>query len=151
MKKDIKNNLYRLCLENINKRMANIEKRLNAMVEARNSETKCVVGDKHETGRTMMHLEEEKSRIQYADTLKIKESLLKLDFEKEFIQVESGSLVITDNGIYFISIGIGKVKFEDNVYYCISQFSPIGEKMIGKKQGDTIEFNNNKILIQEVR
>jgi len=57
----IKNQLYKICVENINKRILTIEKRLNAMVEARNSETKCVVGDKHETGRTMMHLEEEKT------------------------------------------------------------------------------------------
>ncbi len=49
----------------LNKRISTIERRLNAMAEARNSETKCVVGDKHETGRTMMHLEEEKTSLSY--------------------------------------------------------------------------------------
>ncbi len=62
---NLKNQLYKICLDNINKRISTIERRLNAMAEARNSETKCVVGDKHETGRTMMHLEEEKTRMQY--------------------------------------------------------------------------------------
>ena len=146
----IKRDLYNLCLENINKRISTIEKRLNAMVEARNSETKCVVGDKHETGRTLMHLEEEKSRIQYHEVDKERQQLLKIDIEKGFKKVESGSLINTSKGDYFISIGIGRVVLGDKTYYCISQASPIGKELIGKTKSDTVLFNNTYIQIKEI-
>jgi len=121
------------------------------MVEARNSETKCVVGDKHETGRTMMHLEEEKSRMQYMQIDKEKQNLLKIDIDKDFDNVESGSLVTTSNGEYFFTIGIGRVVLNKKTYYCISQASPIGTKMIGKTIGDTIVFNNTTIEIKDIK
>ena len=35
-------------------------------------------------------------------------------------------------GMYFISIGIGKVLLRNNIYYCISSKSPIGNQLIGK-------------------
>ena len=146
----IKRDLYNLCLENINKRISTIEKRLNAMVEARNSETKCVVGDKHETGRTMMHLEEEKNRIQYHEVDKERQQLLKIDIKKGFKKVESGSLINTSKGDYFISIGIGRVVLGDKTYYCISQASPIGKELIGKTKSDTVLFNNTYIQIKEI-
>jgi len=147
---NIKNQLYQICLENINKRISTIEKRLNAMVEARNSETKCVVGDKHETGRTMMHLEEEKSRMQYMEVVKERENLLKIDCEKDYEKVEVGSLVNTSNGDFFITIGIGRVILGNKTYYCISQVSPIGLKMIGKSIGETFVFSNTPITIKSI-
>jgi len=147
---NIKSQLYKICFQNITKRIKTIEKRLNAMVEARNSETKCVVGDKHETGRTMMHLEEEKSRMQYMEVDKERQNLLKIDIDKEFEKVETGSLVSTTNGDYFITIGIGRVNLEDKTYYCISKDSPIGAQMIGKKVGESISFNKNTIVIKDI-
>lgn len=147
---NVKEELYGLCLKNINKRMSTIVKRLDAMVEARNSETKCVVGDKHETGRTMMHLEEEKSRMQYMEVDKEKKQLLKINYEKDFDKVETGSLVSTSNGDYFITIGIGRVVLNNKTYYCISKESPIGVMLIGKRKGESISFNNNKILIKDI-
>jgi len=147
---EVKRELYNLCLENINKRVQTIEKRLNDMVEARNSETKCVVGDKHETGRTMMHLEEEKSRMQYYEIDKELKTLLKIDIDKGFNNIEAGCLVSTTNGIYFISIGIGKVVINQENYYCVSQTSPIGLLLIGKTIGDKITFNNNTFTIKDI-
>jgi transcription elongation GreA/GreB family factor len=147
---NIKEELFALCFQNINKRIQTIEKRLNAMVEARNSETKCVVGDKHETGRTMMHLEEEKSRMQYFEVGKVRQELLKIDINKKYNKVESGSLVFTSNGDYFISIGVGKVELNNKIYFCISPFSPIGINLIGKTKGESIIFNSIDIQINDI-
>jgi hypothetical protein len=150
MSNHIKQALYQRCFEDIEQRINVIEETLASIRESRNNETKSSAGDKYETGRAMMQIEEDKNRSQLAQAFEVKNELQKLDIDKKTIRVENGSLVYTSNGVYFISIGIGKVKLEDQLYYCVSRFSPIGMKLIGKRTGDEIEFNGNQIRIVKI-
>lgn len=118
--------------------------------ESRDNETKSSVGDKYETGRAMMQMELEKNRIQLNKALSLKNELEQIDLQKKYKKVEFGSLVIVSNGNYLISIGIGKIKIEKNIYYSISLSSPIGKSLRNKKVGDKIEFKGKEISISEI-
>ena len=61
-----------------------------------------------------------------------------------------GSLVITDRATYFMGVSAGAVEINGSTYYCISLESPIGKLLLGKKEGDTAQFNDTTIKIKEV-
>jgi hypothetical protein len=146
----IKKKLYEVCQFQIDKRINNITYRLRSLEEARNQETKSSAGDKHETARTLMQLELEKSEIQLYNANNIKRILLTINPEKPTCRVGLGSLVNTSQGYYFMAIGLGKVALDGVTYFCISKESPIGNLLLHKEQGAEFHFNGNNIVILEI-
>lgn len=137
--------------------MAIIDERINSAKlaiasakESRDNETKSSMGDKYETGHTMMQMELEKNRVQLNKALKIKNELEQIDPHKKYNRVEFGSLVIASNGTYFIFIAIGKLDIKDKTIYSISMASPIGKLLHNKKTGDKFKFQGKEISILEV-
>lgn len=149
-KYEIKENLFQTCQADIDQRINSIQEVLASIEESRNNETKSSVGDKYETGRSMMQLEEQKSRQQLFQANQVRLELIKIDIKRQTDKVEIGSLVETTSGNYFISVGIGKVRMDDILYYCISSRSPIGMKLMYKEKGDEIEFNGKKTRISGI-
>lgn len=151
MSAHVKQALFKKCLEDVEQRINAIEVSLASILESRDNETKSSAGDKYETGRAMMQIEEDKNRIQLALALDVKNELQNLDMINKSMLIKKGSLVYTDNGVFFLSIGIGKVELENQIFYCLSRMSPIGMKLIGKRKGDEIEFNGKQIRIEEIQ
>ncbi len=147
---EIKLDLYRKCTEYIDQRIESIQKKLDDVAESRSNETKSSAGDKHETGRTMMQLEEQKATVQLYSALEVRQTLNQIDIESTNTQIGLGSLVRCNTGNYFIAISAGKIELEGVLYYGISIQSPIGQKLAGKGVNDTIQFNGKKIAILEV-
>lgn len=94
-----------------------------------------------------MHIEEEKIKRQLAEVNQVNRELQKIDVTQTTDKAVLGSLVSTNKGDYFISIGLGKLTIADKLYYCVSTHSPIGAKLLGKVVGETIDFNGNTISI----
>ena len=118
--------------------------------ESRNSDTKSSAGDKHETGRAMMQIELEKNEVQLSKALELKQELNKINILKNSDKVEYGCLVLTNQGNYFISIGIGKLEINKEIYYAISLASPIGKLLQNKTIGDKVEFQEREITITKI-
>lgn len=146
-KLDLKKALHLACLDNLQKRYDTIEASLKSIEESRNNETKSSAGDKHNTARAMMQIEENKAKRQLSETILAMQELKQIDTDKKYDTAISGSLISTNKGEYYISIGIGKITIDKVLYYCISKNAPIGIKLIGKKAGGEIEFNGSRILI----
>lgn len=149
-KNEIKERLLNACKENIEQRIASIQKVLNSIEESRNNETKSSVGDKYETGRTMMQIEEEKNKHQLFEAYQVRQVLTKIDPRRVSSKVEIGSLVETNKGNYYLSVGLGKISLENEWYYCLSSKSPIGMKMLNKAIGDEFEFNGATLVIKGI-
>lgn len=149
-KLQIKEALYKACEEETEKRINTIEQNLKSIAESRNNETKSSAGDKYETSKAMLQIEEENSKTQLLQALRVKNQLSKINWSKESRIVELGSLVTTTNGDYYISIGLGKTTLNNQHYYCVSAISPIGQKMMNKATGDEFEFNGTKMTIREI-
>ena len=145
-----KKQLFIACSNYINDKISVLEAALNDAQEAANSDTKGSAGDKHETGRAMMHIEKEKNAKQLRDRLRLLEVLRLINPEEIHSEVKIGSLVKTNNGNYFISIAMGKFNLKEDVVYVISPVSPIGQLLITKKKGDPFSFNGRKFTIEEV-
>lgn len=113
--------------------------------ESRDSNTKSSAGDKFETGREMMQREMDKLSALIDTTENSLKKLQSLPAAPAAIVCE-GSLVETDQGNYFISIGFGKI---DDVY-AISVESPLGALLKGKKIGESVEMRGKKITIKQI-
>lgn len=150
MKNDLKARLLNACTENIEERIASLQDAIQSITESLQSETKSSVGDKYETGRAMLQREEAKNKTLLFEAQEVKNQLAKIDTTRTSPSVGLGSLVQTDKGSYYISIGIGKVQLDGKAYYCLSSQSPIGKKLMRKQAGDEIEFNGRKLKIEEV-
>ncbi len=146
----LKQQLYQACAKNIEQRINAIQDKLNSIAEARNKETKSSVGDKHNTGRAMMQIEEENSNIQLSQAIKVRTIFSTIDPDKQTGKSALGSLVITNKGSYYLAIGVGKVVLEEKIFYCVSLDSPIGSLLKNKQVGDEFQFNGNKISILEI-
>ena len=134
----------------LNKKIDALVDNINSAKESRNSDTKSSAGDKFETGREMIQIEINKLELQLSNTVKLKTDLEKINIENTYNSAEFGSIVITDSGNYFISIGIGKIEINNEFYYAISLVSPIGKALCKKKEKDNFIFNNNKIEILNI-
>ena len=120
----------------------------HAQAEA-NKETKSSAGDKYETGRSMMQLEKEKFAQQHDRVSKQLEIVQKLDLGVHN-EIQEGSLVDTNIGLFFISVGMEPFDLGDTTITCLSLFTPIGEALDGLEEGDVVDFRDQEIEIWEV-
>ncbi|MGZ4054544.1 MAG: 3-oxoacyl-ACP synthase [Bacteroidia bacterium] len=146
----IKKRLYEKCLEYANQRIANIQEAIDEAVESANDDTKSSSGDKHETGRAMAQLEQEKSSKQLAEALEFKNILEKINPGQKSDKVLLGSLVVTNKGAFYISVAAGKLSIDDQFYFAISPASPLAIKLMGLSKKEEIIFNGNKYIVEEI-
>lgn len=142
--------IYDACLLNIEKRIQSIQEALDAAIAAGNEETKSSVGDKYETGRAMMQMEQNKHQAQLDKAMVLKNELLQINLNKKYGIVEKGALVATDAGYYFIATSIGKIIIEENTVYAISLDAPLAKAFIGKKENDVAFFQDKKYTIKKL-
>lgn len=143
----LKTELYRSCWQFIEEKSANTESLMRSYQQDLQSESKSSAGDKHETGRAMLHLEMEKAAQQYAVIQKMKSMLEKMDLSRPHVQVKLGSLVATDMGHYFISISAGPMSFGGQEYFAVSPSSPVGALLLGQQKGSRVYLGDKKITV----
>jgi len=146
----LKQTLFQLCNDFVNNRLQTVQSTILSNQKALQSETKSSAGDKHETGRAMLQLEMEKAGQQLSGILQMKTTLSKVEVSKKSKTVCLGNVIITNKNNYFLSVSAGKLTVFDTDYYAISSNSPIGKLVLGKKATDTISWNGNKMIIEEV-
>lgn len=145
-----KEELYQVCKEELTTKIADLEKMINSINDSKNNETKSSAGDKYETGRAMMQMEEDKITTQLEQTRQTLSELQQISPGQEHETVRLGSLVTTDQRTYFLAVSLGKVTVGDRAYFCLSPDSPVGKLLMGKTTGEAIVFNRTQELILDV-
>jgi transcription elongation GreA/GreB family factor len=148
--KDLKTRLFEGCLDFVKMKSKTLQDTMKANQLALENESKSSAGDKHETGRAMLHLEMEKASQQIDVVTKMRDQLNKIDLGIETRQVRLGSLVQTDQGAYFLSISAGPITLEDQEYYAISPSSPVGKSLLGTSEGATVIVGTRAITVRSV-
>lgn len=120
------------------------------MRQAIQSESKSTAGDKHETGRAMIHLEQEKLHKQLAEAQQILAELDQVNAEQGNKVAKKGALVTTNRATFFVGVGLGKVSVSGTDYFVISWQSPIAKQMLGKVVGDSFQMNGTEYVITAI-
>lgn len=145
---EFKQKVHQACQAYVDNHLADTSKQLQELKSAAEGETKSTAGDKHETGRAMVHLEQEKLTAQLNNWQAQSDQLERIDTNTPHERIGLGCLVETDKGVFYLAIGIGMIKVEEQSVAVISNGSPIGKEMISLAPGESFEFNkvSRKVL-----
>jgi transcription elongation GreA/GreB family factor len=147
---NLKTTIHAHCLQLILGKQKVLQDAIAQATEAANQDSKSSAGDKHETGKAMMQLEQEKLGKQLQDLNSQIDILYKIADFKNASTVQLGSLITTNQGIFYLAIGLGKIEIQGAPYFIISPQSPIGLKMLGKKIGDEFEVNGRSYIASDL-
>lgn len=137
------------CLEKCRNRVQEIQSAMDSAQDAILNDTKSSMGDKYETSREMAQQEISRLQNQLKQAEIDLDKINNLDLNSSEL-VRMGSIVQTDQFDYFIAISIGAVKIKEKTIMIISKESPIGNLLFGKKEKETVQFNNKTIIIQKI-
>jgi len=150
MMTDLKAELYRHCVNYVQSRIDSISYTISSAQQSANEETKSSAGDKYETGRAMMQQENDRNTGLLNEAKKLMVVLNRISATASSARAEAGSLVITNNGRFYIAVSAGSVTINNEVYFAVSQASPIGLKLTGSKAGDRFILNGKHYEIMEI-
>ena len=114
------------------------------------NDAKGSAGDKHETALSMMHLEQEKFNQKLAEIIGQKNGIDKIDADAIHTKVALGSLVQTNEMLFYISTALPKITIDNKTIIAVSPESPLGSQLLGKSVGDEITINNNRFHIKTI-
>lgn len=114
------------------------------------SETKSSVGDKYETSRAMLHLEQEKNNHHLREAQDQRSVLHSLERHIPGEKVTAGSLVKTNKGWFFISGAFGKTSLDIGIVMAISSVSPLGKSLTDHKVNDSIKVLETTYVIEDI-
>lgn len=137
------------CLQIIKERLQIYQQDLADLQQSANEETKSSMGDKYETGRSMVQQEMDKVQHRVEELNKLKQILQGITSNKSN-KVSMGSFVITDQGNFYIAVSLGQLKMDDTNFIAISPAAPLAQKMIGLTEKDFFVLNGRKYLIEKV-
>lgn len=146
----MKEEIIKLIIAKLEFKMAELQKNIDSAQASANEEGKSSAGDKYETGRAMA----QNTRTMYEQQLYSTKAELDLvngiNYTQKFTVIKPGAMVTSNIGIFFIAIGLGKIKLNETELMIISINSPIGIVLNGKTKGDKISFNGKEIKVIEV-
>ncbi len=147
---EIKKELHAKCVDIAQQKVADLKTIIQEAQNAANNETKSSAGDKHETGRAMAQLETEKLSKQLSEALKLAQIITQINPKEAHQKIGLGSIVLTNNGIFYIAVSLGKIMLENQTYFVISAASPIGKQLIGLTEDTIFTFNEKSYKIKQV-
>jgi hypothetical protein len=147
---DTKEKLLQACRNFAEEKLKAIQNTLNELNDSVSSDSKSTAGDKHETGRAMLHLEQEKAGEQLLQAEEMMKAIDKISLQKASTKVVLGSLVKTNRGSFFIAISAGKIVLDIVDYYAVSPKAPIAQKFMGLMKKESVKFNGVEYLIEGI-
>ncbi len=114
------------------------------------NETKSTAGDKHETALAMLQAEQSRIAEHLYEVVDKKTFFAQMNIDESTDYIRSGSLVKTSKGYFFISVALPKISVDGISVIAISPQSPLGEKLMGCRVGESIEINNTVHHIEEI-
>ncbi len=146
----LKQKLFQQCLDIIDRRITDAMQSVQSARQAAAEDTKSSAGDKYETTRAMMQQEIDRNLKQADEASRLKVALLRLENHTTSVAITPGSVVITNNGNFYLSVSVGVVILDNIDYVAISPASPLGNKLIGLTTGDTFTLNGKSYSIEQV-
>ena len=148
----IKLEIYKQCKRKLEERILNFETAMKNAQESSNSEDKSSAGDKYETSRAMGQLDRDMNAKQLVEAQTEYASFMKINIEVMSEHIITGSMVETNNGLYFIAAGAGIIEINSSVKVIVlSPKSPLAGVLLGKTIGEKFTFNQKDFKIIAIK
>lgn len=146
----IKRQLFQLTLQRFQERVQVVEQLMQQSQEAANLEEKSSAGDKFETGRSMQQLEKN-MHAQQLDALQGElRRLYQWPPESICTFVQPGALVYTQQSVFYLLAGLGKLNWEGKPYFIISPEAPLAKALMNKQVGELATFQQTTYSILQL-
>ena len=132
-------------------KISTLHQQLNELKESTANETKSTAGDKYETARAMLQIEQDNIRHQLQEALEQQTRFSSVDRKETNQEVVQGCLVRTNRGWLLLSVALGKTIIEGIPVIALSPQSPLGKELMGRKPGDKISINGFDYIIEEIQ
>ena len=146
----LKEKIHQQCEELVDQKITMHRNAMNEAQEAANKEERSTAGDKYDTARAMNQNERDMYASRLAEVSLMKKVLKNIDPSKKLDKVESGALVSTENGEFYISVSCGQISVDGKEYFAISPITPIGQAMLDKSPNETFEMRDKKVKILKI-
>jgi transcription elongation GreA/GreB family factor len=147
---DLKKELYNLCVAHVRRSMDAAELAIQEAQQSSNDDTKSSAGDKYETGREMAQQETNRNLAQLNEANKLLVALNRIGVTSTATIAEPGSVIVTNNGNFYLAISAGSLQAGGKTYFAVSPASPVGLNLSGKSAGDSFSLNGKSYTIQSV-
>jgi hypothetical protein len=147
---ELKQKVYEAGKQVVNERIIALQGILSDLIESTKNETRSSAGDKYETGRAMLQIEQDNVRKQLKEALSQKALFEQIDITKNLAKITRGSLVKTDKGYFFISLALGKISIEDLQVMALSPQSPLGSKLMNIEAAGRVTVNGTTYTIERI-
>ncbi|MFO0358781.1 MAG: hypothetical protein ACK50A_17635 [Sphingobacteriaceae bacterium] len=147
--KQFKEHILQKCKELVDEKLNKLFYALDELNESAEAESKSTAGDKHETGRAMIQLEQEKIGKQIQEWEIQKQILEKIDLCKDSNRIALGTLIETDKGLFFLAVNLGRIKIKEQEVMVISTQSPLGKLMMSHQLNEALNYLNTSYCIKD--
>jgi len=128
-----------------------LQQQLNDLKESTANETKSTAGDKYETARAMLQIEQDNTRRQLQEALEQQSIFTAIDIAISSNEIIRGSLVKTNKGYLFISVALGKIIVDGITIIALSPQSPLGKQLMSLRVNDITTINNIAYTIDDIQ
>lgn len=147
---NFKQKTYYYFQQQLENKIANLRQQLNDLKESTANETKSTAGDKYETARAMLQIEQDIVRRQLQEFMEQQSVVSSIDPQSSSMSIIMGSFVKTNKDWFFISTALGKASIENENVTALSPQSPLGKILMGKTVGSTVLINSISYSIDEI-
>ena len=147
----IKTLLFNFIMDVLHEKINDANAAISSAKESRDSDTKSSAGDKYETARAMLQIEQDNIRHQLQEALEQQTRFSSIDRKETNEEVVQGCLVRTNRGWLLLSVALGKTIIEGIPVIALSPQSPLGKELMGRKPGDKISINGFDYIIEEIQ
>ena len=135
-------------LGHVDKDLAEAKARMASLKESLGAESKSSAGDKHETGRAMIHLEQERVQDTVGRLEHMRGILVQRAAQDKAIQrVSQGALVETTGPWVLVGVPLGKVQLPNALVLCVGTEAPLARQWHGAQPGDQVALGPQKLTI----
>jgi hypothetical protein len=133
----------------ISEKITSLQGDISDLQKGMADDSKSSAGDKFETAREMAQQELVKLTAQLNEQQRLK-GLVDNQSTEPATQVQLGAVIQTNKGLFLMGIPIGNNTFEGKNIIGIGLGAPLGQLLLHKKKGDSVLFNNQQFLIEEI-
>ena len=148
---ELKAKVYETAISKVKEKMQMLREERNAINEGILEDIKSSAGDKFETGRETMTQDLNTVEKQLKQAKFEFDELCRLQSIKEkTLTIQEGSIVKIGADIFLISLSIGQITVGTEKVFLLSENSPLGQSLIGKRENEEIQFRGKPMKIAEV-
>lgn len=145
-----KTEILALAKQQLQDKQTDLKLQLEDLADGIANDTKSSAGDKYETARSMSQQEIDKLSVQLQEINRQLAFLPQLETAASGETVQTGSVVTTNNGLFFIGLPLGQLSVGKNIVFCVSPSSPVAQQLLGKPVNASFSLNGRNYQIEQI-